>query len=63
MTPHVFVVDGKGAVRYRGYVDASARPEERTNTGLSNALDSLLANQPVATATTKAFGCTIKWKS
>jgi len=63
VTPHVFVVDGKGAVRYRGYVDDSARPEERTNTGLSNALDSLLANQPVATATTKAFGCTIKWKS
>jgi thiol-disulfide isomerase/thioredoxin len=63
VTPHVFVVDGKGAVRYRGYVDDSARPEERTNPGLTNALDALLINQPVATASTKAFGCTIKWKS
>lgn len=62
VTPHVFVVDGKGAVRYRGYVDDSARPEERTNTGLTNALDALLGNRPVTTASTKAFGCTIKWK-
>ena len=62
VTPHVFVVDGKGMVRYRGYVDDSARPEERTNPGLTRALDSLLANQPVANASTRAFGCTIKWK-
>jgi thiol-disulfide isomerase/thioredoxin len=63
VTPHVFVVDGKGAVRYRGYVDDSARPEERTNTGLTNALDALLANQPVQNASTRAFGCGIKWRS
>jgi thiol-disulfide isomerase/thioredoxin len=62
VTPHVFVVDSKGALRYRGYVDDSARPDERTNTGLTNALDALLANQPVTTASTKAFGCSIKWK-
>ena len=62
VTPHVFVVDGKGVVRYRGYVDDSARPEERTNPGLTNALDALLTNQNVAMASTKAFGCTIKWK-
>jgi thiol-disulfide isomerase/thioredoxin len=62
VTPHVFVVDSKGALRYRGYVDDSARPEERTNTGLTDALDALLGNQPVATASTKAFGCSIKWK-
>ena len=63
VTPHVFVVDGKGIVRYRGYVDDSAKPEERTNPGLTNALDALLAKREVATATTRAFGCTIKWKS
>ena len=26
VTPHVFVVDGTGAVRYRGFVDDSAKP-------------------------------------
>jgi thiol-disulfide isomerase/thioredoxin len=62
VTPHVFVVDSKGAIRYRGYIDDSARAEERTNPGLTNALDALIASQPVATASTKAFGCTIKWK-
>lgn len=62
VTPHVFVVDGTGNVRYRGYVDDSAKPDERQDTGLSNALDQLLAGKPVSNTATKAFGCTIKWK-
>ena len=63
VTPHVFVVDGKGAVRYRGYIDNSARADDRTDSGLSNALEALLANRPVTNASTRAFGCTIKWRS
>lgn len=63
VTPHVFLVDKKGVVRYRGYIDDSAKPGERTNTGLTNALDALLSNKDVAETSTRAFGCTIKWKS
>ena len=63
VTPHVFVVDGTGVVRYRGYVDDSAKPEQRTHTGLGDALNSLLANNDVKVTATKAFGCSIKWKS
>ena len=63
VTPHVYVIDGSGTLRYRGYVDDSTRPEERRTTGLSNALDNLLAGKPVSNQTTRAFGCTIKWKS
>jgi thiol-disulfide isomerase/thioredoxin len=63
VTPHVYVIDQKGTLRYRGYVDDSARPEERTKTGLTDALDALLANKTVANTETRAFGCTIKWKS
>jgi thiol-disulfide isomerase/thioredoxin len=63
VTPHVYVIDQKGTLRYRGYVDDSARPEERTKTGLTDALDALLANKTVASTETRAFGCTIKWKS
>jgi thiol-disulfide isomerase/thioredoxin len=63
VTPHVYVIDSSGVVRYVGYVDNSARPEERTKTGLTDALDSLLANRPVAVTSTHAFGCTIKFKS
>ncbi len=62
VTPHIYVIDPKGVLRYRGYVDDSARPEERTKTGLTDALDALLANREVATTATRAFGCTIKWK-
>jgi thiol-disulfide isomerase/thioredoxin len=62
VTPHVFVVDGDGVVRYRGYVDDSAKPEERKTTGLTDALNALLNGRDIARAETKAFGCTIKWK-
>lgn len=63
VTPHVYVFDGSGVLRYRGYVDDSAKAAERRTTGLSNALDELLAGKPVSNQTTRAFGCTIKWKS
>jgi len=63
VTPHVFVVDGKGAIAYRGYVDDSARVAEREDTGLTNALDNMLAKKPVSKSETKAFGCSIKWKT
>ena len=63
VTPHVFVVDGTGVVRYRGYVDDHPEPSKRTTTGLTDALGALLNGRDVATAETRAFGCTIKWKS
>lgn len=63
VTPHVFVVDGTGVVRYRGYVDDDAKAEKRKTTGLTDALNLLLDGREVANADTRAFGCTIKWKS
>jgi thiol-disulfide isomerase/thioredoxin len=63
VTPHVFVVDKTGTVRYRGYVDDSAKPEDRKTLGLTNALDDLLASREVANNNTRAFGCSIKFKS
>jgi thiol-disulfide isomerase/thioredoxin len=63
VTPHVFVVDGKGVVRYRGYVDDSTKAAERQHTGLTDALNELIAGREVKVSATKAFGCTIKFKS
>ena len=63
VTPHVFVVDGTGAVIYRGYVDDSAKKDQRQTTGLTDALNATLNGRPVPNADTRAFGCTIKWKS
>jgi thiol-disulfide isomerase/thioredoxin len=62
VTPHIFVVDGDGIVRYRGYVDDSAKPAERKTTGLTDALNALTNGRDVANADTHAFGCSIKWK-
>lgn len=61
VTPHVYVVDGAGKLRYRGYVDDDAKADARSHSGLTDALDSLLEKKDVPTKATKAFGCTIKW--
>lgn len=63
VTPHAFVVDGAGTVRYRGYVDDSAKPEVRKTTGLTDALNALLNGRDVPETVTREFGCTIKWAS
>lgn len=63
VTPHVFVIDGTGKVRYRGYVDDSAKPEERKTTGLTDALGALVNGRDPVTTDTRAFGCGIKWKA
>lgn len=63
VTPHVFVLDGDGVIRYRGYVDDSAKPAERKNEGLISALNGMLDGRAVGNAETRAFGCAIKWKS
>jgi thiol-disulfide isomerase/thioredoxin len=63
VTPHVYVIDESGVLRYRGYIDDSAKPDQRTRTGLTDALDALLAKKEIANKETRAFGCTIKWKA
>lgn len=61
VTPHVFLIDGDGTIRYRGYVDDAAKPAERKTTGLTNALNALTEGREVALTETRAFGCAIKW--
>jgi thiol-disulfide isomerase/thioredoxin len=63
VTPHVFLVDQQGNVRYRGYVDDSAKPEQRQNQGLANAINALLQGRDVPETVTREFGCSIKWKA
>ncbi len=63
VTPHVYVIDGGGTLRYRGYVDDSAKPEERRTTGQQIVEGVAQAGKAVANQTTRAFGCTIKWKA
>lgn len=60
-TPEVFVIDKDGKLVYHGRIDENYEDAAKvTSPDLKNAIDALLAGQPVAKAETKAFGCTIK---
>lgn len=65
-TPHVFVLQKSGAgniVKYIGAIDDNSDNEKEVKEKyVENAVDALLAGKPVATTSTKAIGCTIKWK-
>jgi len=60
-TPEVFVIGKDGKLEYHGRIDENYEDAAKVaSPDLKNALDALLAGQPVAKAETKAFGCTIK---
>ncbi len=60
-TPHAFVFDGERKLRFAGRLDDSENPAKVTTSDTRNAIDALLLGQPVPVATTKVFGCSIKW--
>ena len=65
-TPHVFVLkkeDDGLVVKYIGAIDDNSDDATKvTKKYVEKAVDALLANKPIATAETKAIGCTIKWR-
>lgn len=60
-TPHCFVFDSNRILKYAGRVDGSEKPETGKGEDLRNAIDAVLAGQPVKNPVTKVFGCSIKW--
>jgi len=60
VTPEVFVLDGKGILRYHGRIDDSQDPAKIKSEDLKAALEALIGNQEIAKKEAKAFGCTIK---
>lgn len=63
-TPDFYVFDGQLKCVYRGRFDAATPGNQIPVTGedLANALDQLLANQPVSENQLPSVGCNIKWK-
>ncbi|UXP33905.1 thioredoxin family protein [Reichenbachiella agarivorans] len=65
-TPHVYVLEKQGAdlkVAYIGAIDNNPREAKSADVFyVEDAVNSLLEGKPVKTTTTKAIGCTIKWK-
>lgn len=63
-TPEFYVFDDNLKCVYRGRFDASTPSNKYPITGneLTQALDSLLMNQPISTDQKASVGCNIKWK-
>ncbi|MGV3538577.1 MAG: thioredoxin family protein [Rufibacter sp.] len=65
-TPHIYVLTRTGndlKVSYIGAIDDnSGDPEKVQKRFTEAAIDNLLSGKPVPQATTKAIGCTIKWR-
>lgn len=64
-TPHMYIIDGSGVLRYNGAIDStpSADPADiPTSTQyVTQALAELAAGKPVSVASTQPYGCSVKY--
>jgi peroxiredoxin len=64
-TPHMFVIDPAGKLVYMGAIDdkptASSADVKTARNYLREALDAVKAGTPVKTASTRPYGCTVKY--
>lgn len=64
-TPHMFVIDGDGVLRYMGGIDSVASADAadiaRAEPYVRTALAQLQAGQPVQPAVTRPYGCSVKY--
>ena len=62
-TPHIYLFNGDDELVYRGAIDDNAKNAKKVDVPfLANAIDALLAGNPINPQTTKALGCSIKFK-
>jgi peroxiredoxin len=63
-TPHMYVIDEKGVLRYAGAIDDDPRGKSaKAVNHVKAAVDALVGGKPVPAATTEPYGCTVKYKS
>jgi hypothetical protein len=64
-TPHLYIVDAQGKLVYKGGIDSipSARAEDiaKADNHVRQALADLAANRKVAQASTRPYGCSVKY--
>src|SRR5262245_28052481 len=64
-TPHMYIIDGKGTLVYKGGIDSisTANKEDiaKAEDYVGGALKSLAAGQKIANNSTKPYGCSIKY--
>lgn len=64
-TPHMFVIDPKGKVVYMGAIDDKASADsadiKTSQNYVKAALDEAMASKPVTLASSKPYGCSVKY--
>lgn len=64
-TPHMFVIDPTGKIVYQGAVDDKPTPDKSDLKGahnyVSTALEESMSGKPVDTASTRPYGCSVKY--
>ena len=64
-TPHMYVIDGEGVLRYNGAIDSNPSADPADIPGATQyveaALGDLAANRAVARGTTQPYGCSVKY--
>lgn len=63
-TPHMFVIDGQGTLVYAGAIDSSGgsdAPSGPVRNHVLAALDEMKAGKPVSIASSRPFGCSVKY--
>lgn len=64
-TPHMYVIDGEGTLRYNGAIDSNPSSEQSDIPGATQyvqvALAELSAGKPVTTQTSVPYGCSVKY--
>jgi peroxiredoxin len=62
-TPHMFVIGREGEILYDGAIDDRKPASEGGVNYVDEALSSALAGEPVKTARTKPYGCSVKYQA
>ena len=64
-TPHVFIINPSGTLIYDGAIDSKATTErediQSAKNYVTDALQEAMAGKPVATSTTRPYGCSVKY--
>ena len=62
-TPDIYVYGEERKLLYRGRIDDNwQHPDEITRHDLKDAIEAILADQPVNDDQVSSMGCSIKWK-
>jgi peroxiredoxin len=62
-TPHLFVIDASGVLRYAGAIDDDPRGRNPSATNyVKQAVEAVMSGKPVPASTTAPYGCSVKYK-